>query len=218
MNLWITREESLNALKSKLSIEACYIERGFTLIDALLCIFEDNKNDNFCMVCSFALLKGKNLCFSIYSLTLDGLAQEAGAIMRPAIECTELLDYFCADPKRIQEALKDKLPSAGNIAKKINGRHKNLREYLNSTASHFSLNPTACTHLINWKKGSIRYYQEYNENVLRKNLCTLFCIIVLLTYSAVRCLTFNELIDRKLAKKIEEWKTFGLKLAKEKML
>ena len=218
MNLWITREESLNALKSKLSIEARYIDKGFTIIDALLRIFEDNKNDNFCMVCSFALLKGKNFCFSIYSLSLDGLAQEAGALLRPAIECFEFLDYFYADPKRIQEALKDKLPSAGNIAKKINGKHKKLREYLNSTASHFSLNPTACTHLINWKKGSIRYYQEYNENVLRKNLWTLFYVMVLLTYSAVKCLTFKELFDIKLTKEIEEWKTSGLKLAKEKML
>ena len=218
MNLWITREESLNALKSKLSIEARYIDKGFTIIDALLRIFEDNKNDNFCMVCSFALLKGKNFCFSIYSLSLDGLAQEAGALLRPAIECTELLDYFYADPKRIQEALKDKLPSAGNIAKKINGKHKNLREYLNLTASHFSLNPISCTHLINWKKGSIRYYQEYNKNVLRKNLWTLFCVMVLLTYSAVKCLTFKELLGIKLTKEIEEWKTSGLKLAKEKML
>ena len=128
MNLWITREESLNALKSKLSIEARYIERGFTIIDALLRIFEDNKNDNFYMVCSFALLKGKNSCFSIYSLSLDGLAQESGALLRPAIECFELLDYFYADPKRIKEALENKLPSAGNIAKKINGKHKKLRE------------------------------------------------------------------------------------------
>ena len=118
MNLWITREGSLNALKSKLSIEARYIKKGFTIIDTLLHIFEDNKSDNFCMVCNFVLLKGKNFSFSIYSLSLDGLAQEAGALLRPAIECTELLDYFCTDPKRIKEALENKLPSAGDIAKK----------------------------------------------------------------------------------------------------
>jgi hypothetical protein len=218
VNLWITREESLNALKSKLSIEARYIEKGFTLIDALLYIFEDNKNDNFCMVCSFALLKGKNFCFSIYSLSLDGLAQEAGALLRPAIECFELLDYFYADPKRIQEALENRLPPAGNIAKKINGKFESLRKYLNIVASHFSFDPTSCMHLINWKKGSIRYYQEYNEDVLRNNLWTLLSIMVFLIDSAVRCLTFNESIGRKLAKEIEEWKTSGLKLAKEKIL
>jgi len=66
VNLWITREESLNALKSKLSIEARYIEKGFTIIDDLLSIFEDNKNDNFCTVCSFALLKGKNYCLCLF--------------------------------------------------------------------------------------------------------------------------------------------------------
>ena len=218
MNLWITREESLNALKSELSIEARYIKKGFTIIDALLHIFEDNKKDNFCMVCSFALLKGKNLCFSIYSLSLDGLAQEAGALLRPAIECFEKLDYFYADPKRIKEALENKLPPAGDIAKKINGKFESLRKSLNLKASHFSFNPIACMHLINWKNGSLRYYQKFNETVLRQNLWTLFCVMRLLTYSAVRCLTFKELFDIKLGKEIEEWKESGLKLAKEKML
>lgn len=218
MNLWITREESLNALKSKLSIEAHYIEKGFTIIDTLLRIFEDNKNDNFCIVCSFTLLKGKNFCFSIYSLSLDGLAQEAGALLRPAIECFELLDYFYADPKRIQEALENRLPPAGNRAKKINSKFESLRKHLNIAASHFSFDPASCTHLINWKKGSMHYYQEYNENDLRKNLWTLFSIMVILINSTVRCLTFKELFDIELDKEIEEWKESGFKLAKEKIL
>lgn len=218
MNLWVAREESLNALESKLLIEARHIEKGFTIIDALLRIFEDNKNDIFCMVCSFALLKGKNLCFSIYSLSLDGLAQEAGALLRPAIECFEKLDYFSADPKRITEALENKLPPAGNIAKKINGKFESLRKHLNLVASHFSFDPIACEHLINWKNGSLYYYQKYNETVLRQNLWTLFCVMVLLAYSAIRCLTFKELFDIKLDKEIEEWKESGLKLAKVKML
>ena len=218
MNLWITREESLNALKSNLSIEARYIEKGFTIIDALLRIFEDNKNDNFCMVCSFTLLKGKNFCFSICSLSLDGLAQEAGALLRPAIECFELLDYFYADPKRIHEALENRLPPAGIRAKKINGKFESLRKHLNKAASHFSFDPASCTHLINWKKGSMRYYQKYNETVLRQNLWTLFSIMVFTIDNAVRCLKLKELFDIKLGKGIEEWRESGLKLAKEKML
>ena len=218
MNLWITREESLNALKSKLLVEARYIEKGFTTIDTLLRIFEDNKNDIFCMVCSFALLKGKNLCISIYSLSLDGLAQESGALLRPAIECFEKLDYFSADTKRIQEALENKLPSAGNISKKINGKFESLRKHLNLVASHFSFDPIACKHLINWKNGSLRYYQKYNKTVLRQNLWTLFSIMVFTINSAVRCLRFKELLDIELGKEIEEWGEFGLKLAKEKLL
>ena len=218
MNLWITREESLNALKSKLSIEARYIEKGFTIIDDLLSIFEDNKNDNFCTVCSFALLKGKNYCLSIYSLSLDGLSQESGALLRPAIECIELLDYFYDDPKRIKEALENKLPRPGNIAKKIKGKFESLRKHLNSAASHFSFDPIACMHLMNWKNGSLRYYQKFNETVLRQNLWTLFGVMRLLTYSAVRCLRFKNIFDIKLGKEIEEWKESGLKLAKEKML
>ncbi len=218
MNLWITREESLNALKSKLSIEARYIEKGFITIDTLLRIFEDKKNDNFCMTCGSTLLKGKNFCFSIYSLSLDGLAQEAGAILRLAIECFELLDYFYADPRRIQEALENRLPSAGKRAKKINGKFESLRRYLNKVASHFSFDPRSCTHLINLKNGSLRYYQKYNETVLRQNLWTLFSIMVFTIDSAVRCLTFKKLFDIKLGKEIEEWRESGLKLAKEKML
>ncbi len=218
MNLWITREESLNALKSKLSIEARYIEKGFTIIDDLLSIFEDNKNDNFCTVCSFALLKGKNYCLSIYSLSLDGLSQESGALLRPAIECIELLDYFYDDPKRIKEALENKLPRPGNIAKKIKGKFESLRKHLNSAASHFSFDPIACMHLLNWKNGSLRYYQKFNETVLRQNLWTLFGVMRLLTYSAVRCLRFKNISDIKLGKEIEEWKESGLKLAKEKRL
>lgn len=218
MNLWITREKSLNALKSKLSIEARYIEKGFTIIDALLRIFEDNKNDNFCMVCSFALLKGKNFCFASYSLSLDGLAQESGALVRLAIECFEKLDYFYDDPKRIKEALENKLPHAGNIAKKINGKFASLRKHLNLAASHFTFDPVACKHLINRKNGSLRYYQKYNETVLRQNLWTLFAIMRLTIDSAVRCLIFKKLFDVKLGKEIEEWRESGLKLAKEKML
>lgn len=118
MNLWITREESLNALKSKLSIEARYIEKGFTIIDILLHIFEDNKKDNFCVVCSFALLKGKNFCFSIYSLSLDGLAQEAGALLRPAIECFEKLDYFYAIQKEFKKRWRINFPLLGILQKK----------------------------------------------------------------------------------------------------
>ncbi len=218
MNLWITREESLNALKNKLSIEASYIEKGFLIIDALLRIFEDNKKDNFCTVCSFALLKGKNYCLSIYSLSLDSLSQESGALLRPAIECFELLDYFYDDQKRIKEALENKLPRPGNIAKKIKGKFESLRKHLNSAASHFSFDPIACMHLMNRKNGSLRYYQKFNETVLRQNLWTLFGVMRLLTYSAVRCLTLKKLFETKLSKEIEEWKESGLKLAKEKML
>ena len=176
MNLWITREKSLDALESNLSIEARYIEKGFTIIDALLRIYEDNKNDDFCKICSSTLLKGKNYCLSIYSLSLDGLAQEAGALLRPAIECFELLDYFYADPKRIQEALEKSLPSAGSRAKKINGKYKSLREHLNKAASHFSFDPIACKHLRNRKNDSLRYYQKFSETVLRCNLWTLFIV------------------------------------------
>jgi len=73
-------------------------------------------------------------------------------------------------------------------------------------------------HLMNRKNERLRYYQKFNETVLRQNLWTLFGVMRLLTYSAIRCLTFKNIFDIKLGKEIEEWKEFGLKLAKEKML
>ena len=118
----------------------------------------------------------------------------------------------------IKEALKNKLPPAGNIAKKINGKFKIVRERLNLEASHFSFNPRACNHLTNWKNGSLRYYQKCNETVLKVNLWLVFSIILMLESYAVRCLRFKELLDIKLGKEIEEWAESGLKLEQEKML
>jgi len=71
---------------------------------------------------------------------------------------------------------------------------------------------------MNRKNGSLRYYQKYEETILRQNIWTLFGVMRLLTYSAIRCLTFKELFDIELGKEIEEWAESGLKLAKVKIL
>jgi hypothetical protein len=61
------------------------------------------------------------MTLGVYSLMLDGLGQEAGALLRPLIETLELLVYLRLEPARIDQAIEEKLPSAGQIAKKIEG-------------------------------------------------------------------------------------------------
>jgi len=72
------------------------------------------------------------------------------------IEALELIIYFREDPLRIEEAVQGKLPPAGVIAKKIQGRLKRLREYLNEHASHFSLTLPSVVHLVSPKYWSLR--------------------------------------------------------------
>lgn len=101
MNIWSTRNQSEEALSKSLFTEANAIEQGFILLDNLINQFESKSCELYCRTCGLTLLKAKNLCLGIFSLSLDGLAQEAGALLRPAIECFELLDYFYADPERV---------------------------------------------------------------------------------------------------------------------
>jgi len=142
---------------------------------------------------------------------LDGLAQESGALLRPIIECFELLEYFRKDPKRIEEAIEGRLPPAGVIAKKIKGSLKGLRDYLNTNASHFSLTPEAMLHLINWGDGSIRLKQPYVESVLKRNLETLFLILLLLSSEAIKCLNSHRCLPQTMLDCFNRWRETGLK-------
>lgn len=217
MSIWSTRNQSEKALSKSLSTEAIAIEQGFILLDNLITQFESKSCELYCRVCGLVLLKAKNLCLAIFSLSLDGLAQEAGALLRPAIECFELLDYFYADPERVQQAIDEELPLAGVIAKKINGKHQRLRKFLNRTASHFSLSADSLKHLIDLRKGKLHLTQPYLAKVLSANLWTLFCIMVIVTTSASICLSLKNLLPDQLASQIQDWQIAGLPHA-EKLL
>jgi len=54
------------------------------------------------------------------------------------------------------------LPTAGEISKEINGKFKDLRDYLNAHASHLSFGEESMVHMINWKEGSIKTRQIYS--------------------------------------------------------
>ena len=79
---------------------------------------------------------------------LDGLAQQSGALLRPLVEVAEFLTYLHTDDRAEREFREDKLPSAGKIAKRINGQLKFLRDYLNEDASHLNFSFDSLRHIV----------------------------------------------------------------------
>lgn len=136
-DLWKTREEALAALEGSLRQEAAILQDAFTLMDG--CIAQLLARDTkYTRVCAITMIKARNLELGCYSLALDALAQEGGALFRLVVETLELLVYFWKDPARVDEAIEGTLPSAGKIAQKIEGNLKGLRDFLNSHACKFA--------------------------------------------------------------------------------
>lgn len=128
--LWKTRCQAEASLSAELKPFTDLLNETFDAIDNNIARLEV-LNDPFGRVCALVLIKARNLGLGCFSLSLDALAQEAGALFRPLIECLELLIYFRLEPSRINEALEDRLPKAGEIAQKIKGECKDLRDHLN---------------------------------------------------------------------------------------
>ncbi len=211
--MWGTRQRAMHALDTELQAEANIIYEAFELIDEMIEMFRVSPQlTDFSTTCGLVLLKGRNLGQGIFSLELDGLAQEAGALLRPMIECFELLTYFHKDPQRIEEAIEDRLPKAGQIAKRIQGSFKDLRSHLNAHASHFSLIPRSMLHLIDWRDGDWKLAQPYNENVLRANMFTLFAALVLLSFEAANCLNVCGCLTESLCDRLNVWRDNGCKV------
>jgi hypothetical protein len=204
--LWSTRKQSERALNEELAHCANLSVEIFLAIDDLINRLE-KLNQPFGRVCALVLIKARNLGLGCYSLFLDALGQEAGALLRPILECQELLAYFRLDPGRIEEALEDRLPSAGCIAKKIEGQIKFLRDYLNTHASHLSLAPEATAHLIDFREGYFKKVQSYKEDILCKNILLLLSFLVWIEIEAVNCISVGEdKIDFALVDRVEDLK------------
>ena len=210
--MWGVRKKAIDALNNALQEEARLIYEGFELTNEIIqLLYDASEPKSFLTVCGLVLLKGRNLGQGIFSLALDGLAQEAGALLRPTIECIELLEYFRKDPKRIEEVIEDKLPSAGDIGKKIDGRFKGLRDYLNRNASHFKLTPGAMLHLIDWRNTNVKLKQLYTEKVLGTNLRDLFLILLLLVSAAAECLDTCGRLPHSILRRLDLWRRKGLR-------
>jgi hypothetical protein len=210
MNLWETRDQALIAIKTVLRQQAEVIQDAFTILD--LCIERLSalsRTNQFAEVCGLTFIKVRNLALACYSLALDGLAQEAGAVFRVLAEGIELLIYFEQEPSRIDKAIKGKLPSsAGEIGKKIKGNFQPLRSFLNESASHFSYTPDSLNHLRD-KSGNWKVIQPHQDTVLAINMHWLFVLFLIISNEEMLCLSQVNALDDGLVAKIEDWRVKG---------
>lgn len=156
------------------------------MIDQCIDAYESRAtSDQYARVCGLTLLKAKNLGHGIYSLTLDGLAQEAGALIRPFVEYTELLTYFKQFPEKVARALDGDLPSAGERAKAIDSIYKPFRQHLNQHASHSSYSSYSLAHLVDPQTRQFKKLQRMVPHVLETNARDLAAQLFLLASAAV---------------------------------
>ena len=216
MSLWEARDHSAEAARNTLREEAQVVEACLELLAVCAAHLEEVPNPSVgSRVSAVCVIKVRNLGLASYSLSLDALAQESGAILRPLIETIELLEYLRGDAKRLDEALEGKLPSAGLRARSIGSRFGEIRRYLNDHASHFALSPESVRHLLNSETWKFRIVQTFNASVLRVNLQTLFAVLAIGMYEAVLAV---EACDPEnvaaLAERGERIRTEGLRLFK----
>jgi len=180
MDKFSSRTNANQWLENELKEEAKLLGIGFDLInlcvDELENIYQYNASEEskkFYFVGSITLAKACHLLLGCYSLSIDGLSQEAGALFRPLLEVYELLVYFRNDPGRIQEALSGNLPKAGEIANKVSGKFKDLRKYLNDHSSHFSYKVDSFSHLIDFNNIQINAYPTHSISTFKRNIFTI---------------------------------------------
>ena len=187
MDIWDTRKKSLEALDKVFAEQRNYLDAILETIDQCIEICETNEGSEYLKAIGITTLKAKNLGLCIYSLILDGHGQEAGACGRPFLEYMELLCYFRENPERINEALSDKLPSAGKRAQLIKSAFKGYRSYLNENASHSSYSDHSMSHLFSGDY-KLKLKQPYSESTLRKNIRDLYVQLWLLACEAVNAI------------------------------
>lgn len=212
MQIWKTRQQSNIWLHNELAKEAEVIHEGFELLSNCTELFDQigsNEGETsvgkFSRLCNITLGKSTHFLLGCYSLVLDGLAQESGAILRPLIETYELMVYLRLDVGKVDELIDGKKPSAGIIAKRIGGDFKDLREHLNVNASHFGYEIDSVRHLFdaNFK---IRPFPSHSIDVFRKNLALLNAFQVFVIFEAVNCLSTASYNTEEIADKAESWR------------
>jgi len=209
MDMWSVRNQALADLASNLPQESEVIEEAFGLLDKCIeHLFSSatGEYEKFAIVCCHTLIKAHRFALGCYSLCLDGLAQEAGALLRPLIETWQQLIFYRQKPERIELALANRLPQAGDIAREINEELHNelrgLRTYLNTTASHFSFQEESLAPM------SMAYHGES----LKNNLRSLFSVTWPIANESAKCLSIIGQLDNALIDAIEACRETGLRI------
>ncbi len=202
MNLWSGREEALRALEGSLVREAALLADLFAVFDACSTKLME-VGTPFARVSSLYVAKIRNLALASYSLSLDSLAQESGALLRPMLECSNLVIYV-RDPANLERVLDQRPPSAGDVAAAISATNRNLRNYLSANASHFASTWESLRHIVDVKAGTVRTVQPFREPVLRTNLRTLALFMVQLSVEAILNLDLTGADVRPIASEADE--------------
>lgn len=190
MNLWITRESAQQALRTSMIREAEVLDKAFQQLEYFAQrLGSIRPTTPFNQISALTAAKARNLAQACYSLILDGLGQESGAIVRVWIESTELLIYIRHDPNRAAQILEGKFPSAGERAKVIGSSTQRLRTALSKTASHLGAFETnSWLHMINERTGQVQTRQAFNREIVQQNLGTTFALLVWTIREAALCL------------------------------
>jgi hypothetical protein len=218
MNLWQAREKSLEWLSNELVEQKALVDQGFELLDESISLLNQYRkepdgelNDRFARVVNLTLAKARNLLFGSYSMMLDALAQEAGALLRLILEAYELLVYFRLDPTRVGQSIDGYLPTSDEIAKMIEGEFQDLRGYLNTHASHINLSSESVIHLLDYQTFEIKAVQNHSIDIFNNNLTTLNAVQVLVAAEAIRCLNAVEYTPNSLIDEFEDWRLKSIK-------
>ena len=214
MGIWQARKKSQHWLQNELLEENQVVLRGFELVQGTVEIWahighseDETLTGQFGRIYAIILAKAYRYLLGSYSLMLDGLGQEAGALLRPLLETYELLIYLRNDPKRVEEVINDNLPSAGIIAKRISGQFQYLRTYLNDNASHFNFHSHAIRHLFDFNQTiPIKILPAPGIHSLRTNLATLNAFQIYILIEAVNGLFAIGYDANDLADEIESYR------------
>lgn len=188
-SLWATRELASQDLTAALSVEADELEAIFGIVDETVEDFQKFfvNDSEFAYVAAVVTVKGRTLALGCYSLALDGLGQESGALLRPLLETIELLRYIRVVPKGVAQAIEGKLPRAGDRAKRVTGPFKALREYLNQHACHIGFTAESFRHTIGLQTGRLKAFQPHSTPVLRQNMGSVCLFAIVLAQEAAAC-------------------------------
>jgi hypothetical protein len=193
--IYKVRNQSLEWVSAALTAENTLFERGLDytrrqieISNDLSHIERESDGGVFVRIVGSSLAKAHRFLIAIYELNLTGLAQEAGALLRPTIEIIEALLYLSKDPSRVNEVLTGTLPSAGEIGKKISGNFKNLRDYLNTNASHFSFTEESMKHIVDFDNIMVMPDPKHALKVFKANLINILLFQFLLLRASAECL------------------------------
>ena len=212
LGLWSARWISHSWFRNELKRESDLLHHGFYLLYQCISLYNrilsnpKNLSDPYIEVCALTTVKAHRFIFGIYNLTIDGIAQESGALLRPLIETCDLLKYVRVNPERAADIKNNKKPSAGEIGKRIDSDFQGLRNHLNKNASHLSFSEDSIRHLRDSESGSLKFIPTHGRIVLQKNLSTVNAFLNFLLFESVSCLGYIGMEINELADEIEQWR------------